>query len=1680
MYTPEGLAAVERAARTARQLLEQLPRAVRSFADVWAAYESMGDIYSAAAAVYDSMTKLGDSTEPLPPSTQRALADLVPLLAHVAAEAAADRASWPAGGPGLLARPDLLMHHLSALSSVCSLMRTLLVALRSGQLRLGEADVMRLCTAAGVPLHVHPQLLARHLGGAPPDVLAPMRKLLEQGLACTAELLGALVEVRDEPSWLPPRVAATLRATSARPDRLLTWLRQAVSLGAIIAESGGSLDPLKTQLFDAISCALLVDGLAELLSEKAALQAALVRLAGPVLWEHVAAHGPASREACYMVQLLAAHEVRHGRCLHEQQSGGALLRGTVALLQRLPALLKGDSGGGNEGGGSSSGGRVDAHWLSGATSSAVHLLGVLIVDAGRQEADQARGAGQQQHLSPALGRLLTTDGLLPGLHAVLDLLAAGPPAAGQGGGPGALRMLWADPLETPDALACLAKAIAYLRMHCADAVELPAGTPLPAVTEAAEALLGIAAAAPGLPVWPAGAHSLALGVPARSVPPPADVGTAEALLGNPPAVLAAHTAGLGTHLLRLALNSVTCGSAEAVGEAAPAAFRAAMTTCRCVWAAAAVRLLPPDLWDSEPRAAARVACQLACKSIAQAADAAGCEPAASAALGRKLECLAICYSEAAAVRPGAPQEGSTHDSVGIGGGPLSMHLRTLASLAEHRQAGEQLLVGAEARAALLRDAGAQLDDALDAADCLPPGKQMDLEGVTGAIIALRRACALLPSLLPSLLSRPSLLDALCCIASRVPAAQWRDSYDSIEDLSMCQLAAASTAFLLMRALLLALNRGMLQLGEADAMRLCTAASTPLHSQPRALPEWMAPMAAGAIPTAVTVAAQALELGFTCICELSQALNAAEEGGEVARWLPPRVAEALRASTARPDRLLAWAQRAVGEVAARVDTHGPRVLMETGIFDALASVCEQPGVLPLLGEQPAEQQAALVRLLASGLQAAHAAAPSDRLAARKLLNTAGLLSTRSLRQGRLLHAQQTGDALLQSMVQLLQQLPAILKGNSSSSDAASKSSRSTRSTRSTGSVGADGLLPSHRVLVVQAAVRLLAVMIEDACEQTQGSQGDPAQPLSGTAQPQPGAAPEGEDGGSEQLVQLSPAIGQLLTSGALEALFGFLELVAAAGPNQPASPGGASPALQCCWSGPTLVQALSSLGLAFSRLGASVHSASELSAGMSCAQAAAAAELLLRLGGLLPAMPALPPAQPGAPPVAAVAVPAAPEAETLEVLQCNPAQLLAVLAASLAGNLYRMAFNRFLDLAAASTAEAEEELEAAALPAFWAAMSACRWAWAEASGQLLPANSCGHGQPNVLHEACLLAYSIHDALLERSADENPDLAWRVHCIAVCHAEALPARPPAALGAPGDSPFDSSYTLMLGLERLFAEPEAAEHWLASSMGASAMLAGAAELLSGTLKAMSGGQQDEAEESQDRLVRALAALQLACAGFPEVMPPLVARHRPLLRALRDVAAWLAGAHDASEHLDDRLSRLLRGAVEHLQAQGSTSTGGGDNSGSGSNSAAVHIPMPEGLLRCDPSSLSPAEMAQLLLSFADSLPLESGNGSSNGGADQAANQAAAALPLTAELALRRARALSARPGCGNPRCADLTGPSEAGRRGKLCTGCMLVRYCCTACSKADWKAHRPACRLLVAQRATAEQAGGSSNMAG
>ncbi|KAG2489973.1 hypothetical protein HYH03_011602 [Edaphochlamys debaryana] len=64
--------------------------------------------------------------------------------------------------------------------------------------------------------------------------------------------------------------------------------------------------------------------------------------------------------------------------------------------------------------------------------------------------------------------------------------------------------------------------------------------------------------------------------------------------------------------------------------------------------------------------------------------------------------------------------------------------------------------------------------------------------------------------------------------------------------------------------------------------------------------------------------------------------------------------------------------------------------------------------------------------------------------------------------------------------------------------------------------------------------------------------------------------------------------------------------------------------------------------------------------------------------------------------------------------------------------------------------------------------------------------------------------------------------------------------------------------------------------------------------------------------------------------------------------------------------------------------------------------------------------------------------------------------------------------PGCSNPACPNLAGPSEASLRVKRCGGCEAARYCCRECQAAHWEAgHKRECRTAAKEAQAAVIAG-------
>ena len=51
----------------------------------------------------------------------------------------------------------------------------------------------------------------------------------------------------------------------------------------------------------------------------------------------------------------------------------------------------------------------------------------------------------------------------------------------------------------------------------------------------------------------------------------------------------------------------------------------------------------------------------------------------------------------------------------------------------------------------------------------------------------------------------------------------------------------------------------------------------------------------------------------------------------------------------------------------------------------------------------------------------------------------------------------------------------------------------------------------------------------------------------------------------------------------------------------------------------------------------------------------------------------------------------------------------------------------------------------------------------------------------------------------------------------------------------------------------------------------------------------------------------------------------------------------------------------------------------------------------------------------------------------------------------------------CGNLRCANVAGASEADLLIRTCASCLTFLYCSAACQRADWRRHKGGSRLCL-----------------
>ncbi|PSC71263.1 hypothetical protein C2E20_5205 [Micractinium conductrix] len=230
----------------------------------------------------------------------------------------------------------------------------------------------------------------------------------------------------------------------------------------------------------------------------------------------------------------------------------------------------------------------------------------------------------------------------------------------------------------------------------------------------------------------------------------------------------------------------------------------------------------------------------------------------------------------------------------------------------------------------------------------------------------------------------------------------------------------------------------------------------------------------------------------------------------------------------------------------------------------------------------------------------------------------------------------------------------------------------------------------------------------------------------------------------------------------------------------------------------------------------------------------------------------------------------------------------------------------------------------------------------------------------------------------------------------------------------------------------------------------LAGIVDIFSRLMTPAAPREVEAAAVASRSLQSAVAGLAARCLSLPEA-------ERAAVAADNADRCWL-------------LTRLLV-----LVTMPSLSTGSGGDGASGGAAAALQpgrlaaVHMLPALLYPLSAAVTAAVMCKGLANVHRLLAQEAAQHTPSEEESAAAGARRRPGPEAQQLALARARALALRTSCGNPRCAALTGAGEAGARGKLCSGCCTVRFCSDVCSRADWRAHKPACRQLSTARAAA-----------
>jgi hypothetical protein len=262
----------------------------------------------------------------------------------------------------------------------------------------------------------------------------------------------------------------------------------------------------------------------------------------------------------------------------------------------------------------------------------------------------------------------------------------------------------------------------------------------------------------------------------------------------------------------------------------------------------------------------------------------------------------------------------------------------------------------------------------------------------------------------------------------------------------------------------------------------------------------------------------------------------------------------------------------------------------------------------------------------------------------------------------------------------------------------------------------------------------------------------------------------------------------------------------------------------------------------------------------------------------------------------------------------------------------------------------------------------------------------------------------------------------------------------------------------------------------VGATSSTADAAGLLQGALLADTDGST-----STSSMGSGIGSDSDSTASSAGGVPPVTPGDITMAANALLVACKAAGALQGVPQL---LERVLQVAITHGWATGPEATLLNAYRISCTNLFAAVQDVAEWAVLLHPLlvQLLPAEQGQVLASLQGRLVAAHSTSSTSSSGSNTVRQPGSSKLLSAEeveavLGALQHVVIPGQPGCSNPRCACLEGPSEAGVKIQSCAGCRGARYCSAACQRAHWKAgHKEVCKAAQAAAKAAAAVGGGA----